>query len=140
MRVKTILNRIERQPGFVYEHARWSADGKRIEVTLRPAARTPPVCAGSVECRVLNVEIAGSTHLSTFQTRHQVPSAVPDLFRNRVNLVRSEPYRKGNDSGLAAGQAPGVLAQEEVPRPVVEAADLGHDPPRVRQSLHVRPV
>ena len=46
MRVKTILNRIEKQPGFIYEQARWSADGKSIEVTLRPAARTQPVCSG----------------------------------------------------------------------------------------------
>jgi len=49
MRVKTILNRIEKQPGFIYEQARWSADGKSIEVRLRPAARTPAVCSGCGE-------------------------------------------------------------------------------------------
>jgi len=49
MRVKTILNRIEKQPGFIYDHARWSADGKSIEVARRPAARTQPVCSGCGE-------------------------------------------------------------------------------------------
>jgi transposase len=46
MRVKTILNRIEKHPGFVYEQARWGADGKGIEVPMRPAARTLGVCSG----------------------------------------------------------------------------------------------
>jgi len=39
MRVTTILNRIEKQPGFVYEPARWSENGDGIEVPVRPAAR-----------------------------------------------------------------------------------------------------
>lgn len=46
MRVQTILNRIEKHPGFVYEPARWTADGNGIEVPVRPAARTPPLCSG----------------------------------------------------------------------------------------------
>ena len=49
MRLKTILNRIEKPPGFVDEPARWGADGKTIEVPLRPAARTPAVRSGCYE-------------------------------------------------------------------------------------------
>lgn len=49
MRLKTILNRIEKHAGFVYEQARWSADGRGIAVPLRPAARTPAVCSGCKE-------------------------------------------------------------------------------------------
>lgn len=46
MRVKTILNRIEKHPGFVYEHARWSQDAKRIEIPVRAGAHNKPVCSG----------------------------------------------------------------------------------------------
>lgn len=45
MRLKTILNRIEKHPGFIYEQARWSTNGTTIEVPLRPAARSQPVCS-----------------------------------------------------------------------------------------------
>jgi len=45
MRVQTILNRIEKHQGFVYEPARWSADGHGIEVPVRPTARNKPLCS-----------------------------------------------------------------------------------------------
>ena len=51
MRIKTILNRIEKQPGCVDEQGRWSEDGKRIEGPIRPAARTLPVCSRGGERR-----------------------------------------------------------------------------------------
>lgn len=46
MRVKTILNRIEKQPGFVYEQGRWNDAGNGLEIALRPAARSQPRCSG----------------------------------------------------------------------------------------------
>ena len=45
MRVQTILNRIEKHQGFVYEPARWSRDGHGIEVPVRPAAHNQPLCS-----------------------------------------------------------------------------------------------
>ena len=33
MRLPTILNRVEKLKSFVYENARWSDNGERIEVT-----------------------------------------------------------------------------------------------------------
>ena len=45
MRLKTILNRIDKHPGFVYEQARWSGSGHGIEVPMRPAAGKRPVCS-----------------------------------------------------------------------------------------------
>jgi transposase len=49
MRVKTILNRIEKHPGFIYEQGRWSQDGETIEVPMRPAAGTLALCSGCGE-------------------------------------------------------------------------------------------
>ncbi len=48
MQIKTILNRIEKQQGFVYETARWSIHAGRpaIEITLRPKAGSQPICSG----------------------------------------------------------------------------------------------
>jgi transposase len=39
-----ILNRCHRFPGFVYRHARFSSDGKGIEIAVSP--RSKAVCSG----------------------------------------------------------------------------------------------
>jgi transposase len=41
----TILNRCHRFPGFVYQRARFSADHKRIEITVRPRKGSAAVCS-----------------------------------------------------------------------------------------------
>src|SRR5574340_1856790 len=48
MRLKTILNRIEKQPGFVYTTARWVQDGGAlaIEVGVRARANGRARCSG----------------------------------------------------------------------------------------------
>jgi transposase len=50
MQVKTILNRIQRYPGFVYGPVRMSGGTWRrrlkLEVTIRPRRRSRPVCSG----------------------------------------------------------------------------------------------
>lgn len=47
MQIKTILNRIEKQPGFIYEKCQWR-EGKRVslDVILRPTAGSRPICSG----------------------------------------------------------------------------------------------
>jgi transposase len=45
MELTTILNRCHRFRGFVYEHARFSADKKSIEVVLRPRKGSAAVCS-----------------------------------------------------------------------------------------------
>ena len=42
----TILNRCHRFRGFVYQHARFSADKKTIEVAVRPRTGSSAVCSG----------------------------------------------------------------------------------------------
>jgi transposase len=42
----TILNRCHRFPGFVYRQARFSADGKRIEIAVSPRMRSKAICSG----------------------------------------------------------------------------------------------
>jgi transposase len=42
----TILNRCHRFPGFVYRHARFSSDGKSIEITVSPRVGSKAVCSG----------------------------------------------------------------------------------------------
>ena len=42
----TILNRCHRFPGFVYQHARFSSDHKRIEIAVRPRKGSAAVCSG----------------------------------------------------------------------------------------------
>jgi transposase len=41
----TILNRCHRFPGFVYQQARFSADHKSIEISVRPRRRSAAVCS-----------------------------------------------------------------------------------------------
>ena len=51
MRLKVILNRIEKHPGFVYERARLVEDATEpvIEVTVRPRAHSRAVCSQCAE-------------------------------------------------------------------------------------------
>jgi transposase len=44
MRVKTVLNRVHKVKGFVYEKARFNGD--RIEVEIRPRQGSRPICSG----------------------------------------------------------------------------------------------
>jgi transposase len=48
MQVKSILNRIQKQPGFVYGHAKFVGRGAsiRIHVPMRSRRGTKPVCSG----------------------------------------------------------------------------------------------
>ena len=47
MLVQSILKRIQKQPGFVYEHVRWAGPGKELglEVRLRAYKRSLPICS-----------------------------------------------------------------------------------------------
>jgi transposase len=45
MELITILNRCHRFRGFVYQHACFSADGKSIEVAVRPRKGSAAVCS-----------------------------------------------------------------------------------------------
>ena len=45
MELTTILNRCHRFRGFVYQHARFIADKKRIEVAVRPRKGSAAVCS-----------------------------------------------------------------------------------------------
>src|SRR3984957_13780439 len=45
MQLTTILNRCHRFRGFVYRQARFSSDGKSIEVTVRPRTGSKAVCS-----------------------------------------------------------------------------------------------
>jgi transposase len=46
MELITILNHCHHHRGFVYEHARFSADRKTIEVAVRPRHGTAAICSG----------------------------------------------------------------------------------------------
>ncbi len=47
MFLKTILNRIEKQPGFVYRAIRWrTAEQTALEIELRPRRGARPICSG----------------------------------------------------------------------------------------------
>lgn len=47
MLIQTILNRIEKQPGFVYERCRLCHEGRSaLEITIRPKRGSRPICAG----------------------------------------------------------------------------------------------
>src|SRR5665647_538821 len=52
MHVKTILNRIEKQPGFIYESCKWRDSGSpALVITLRPQVGSKPVCSRCGERR-----------------------------------------------------------------------------------------
>ncbi len=44
MQMKTVLNRVHKVKGFVYEKVRFVGDG--IEVGIRPRKRSRPICSG----------------------------------------------------------------------------------------------
>ncbi len=48
MQIKTILNRIEKQQGFIYDTSQWCIHGGHpaIEITLRPTVGSRPICSG----------------------------------------------------------------------------------------------
>lgn len=46
MQLRNILNLVEKQKGFVYESAIFSADKKSILVGIRPSAGSRPICSG----------------------------------------------------------------------------------------------
>jgi transposase len=46
MLMKTILNRIEKHKGFVYGKARWSKDGREIEIPISPRKNGKAICSG----------------------------------------------------------------------------------------------
>lgn len=52
MHIKTILNRLERQPGFIYDTCRWRDSGPpALVITLRPKANSKPICSRCGEQR-----------------------------------------------------------------------------------------
>ena len=46
MRVKSILNRLERNKPFVCERVRWAEDQQEVLIEMRARARSRPVCSG----------------------------------------------------------------------------------------------
>jgi transposase len=46
LQLTTILNRCHRFPGFVYRQARFSSDGKSIEISISPRVGSKAVCSG----------------------------------------------------------------------------------------------
>ena len=46
MQLKTILNHVEKQKGFVYQDAQWNEQRTEILVTLQPHQRSRPICSG----------------------------------------------------------------------------------------------
>ena len=46
MQMKSILNRVEKIPGFVYEKVEWSKSGKELEVQIRPRKNSWALCSG----------------------------------------------------------------------------------------------
>lgn len=45
MQLQAILNRVEKQKGFVYRNARFANDGSEILVDIHPHGRSRPVCS-----------------------------------------------------------------------------------------------
>ena len=46
MHIKTILNRLEKQPGFIYDTCKWRDHGPpTLVITLRPQAGSKPICS-----------------------------------------------------------------------------------------------
>ena len=54
MLVKTVLNRIHKVKGFVYEKARFNGD--RIEIEIRPRQGSRPISSGCRGCVILLAE------------------------------------------------------------------------------------
>lgn len=46
MQLKSILNQVEKIPGFVFEKCQWSKSGKEIEVQIRARKNSWPLCSG----------------------------------------------------------------------------------------------
>ena len=46
MQLKSILNRVEKMPGFVVEKCRWNEEKKEMEIEIRPRKNSWPLCSG----------------------------------------------------------------------------------------------
>lgn len=46
MQLKSILNRVERIPGFVFENVEWGKDGSSLEISIRERKSSKGICSG----------------------------------------------------------------------------------------------
>jgi hypothetical protein len=46
MQLQTILNKVQKFKGYVYENVTLSQDGKKLDVQIRPRKGSSPTCSG----------------------------------------------------------------------------------------------
>ena len=98
MQLKSILNQVEKIPGFVFEKCLWSKNGKEIEVELRPRKNSWPLCSGCGSIAIGYDQLRERRF--AFVPLYQIP--VTFLYRmRRVNChrcgirVEDVPWAKG---------------------------------------------
>ena len=96
--VKTILNRIEKQPGFIYDSCKWRDSGPpALVITLRPQVGSKPICSKCGERHpamtpcvygVLHLSPCGGANRFSFSTLQGGCSAQPVASRSKSCLGR----------------------------------------------------
>jgi transposase len=101
MQIKSILNRVEKNKSFVYGKARWSQDGRKIEVPIEPRKNSRPVCS---EC---HKEAPGYDRLKVRRFQYVPLWGIAVVFlyaMRRVNCPRCGV--KVEDAPWAQGKSP----------------------------------
>jgi transposase len=94
MQLKSILNRVERIPGFVYESCEWTGDGRGIEVQVRERKNSWALCSG-----------CGSRAVGYDRTRTRRFEFVP-LWQIPVTLVYSMRRVNCHQCGIRVESVP----------------------------------
>jgi transposase len=81
MQLKSILNQVEKIPGFVFEKCKWSKNGEEIEVHIRPRKNSWALCSG---CGSIGV---GYDHLGVRRFAFVPLFQIPVTFVYRMRRV-----------------------------------------------------
>ena len=81
MQLKSILNQVEKIPGFVFEKCTWSKNGEEIEVHIRPRKNSRALCSG---CGLI---AAGYDHLGVRRFGFVPLFQIPVMFVYRMRRV-----------------------------------------------------
>ena len=104
--LKTILNFVEKQKGFVYHDARFDKNREAILIDIRPHRRSRPACSSPARPRAELDAIALEITLPARcqQAKHGCPAS-PDGIRNRGHTLLAHRQQVAVNGGVPRNSA-----------------------------------
>lgn len=100
MQLKSILNRIEKIPGFVFEKCEWSKNGEEIEVQIRPRKNSWALCSecGSIAVGYDRLRTRRFAYVPLWQLRVTLMYRMRRVNCHRCGIrVESVPWADGKN-------------------------------------------